>query len=81
MVFANCWDWCSTPGPILHAPVSGLPEALLGDGFAADRGCGPCLGVGSSDLLYPHCELRLLGSMGLLPQKVGLLIKELVQGG
>jgi hypothetical protein len=37
--------------------------------------------MGGSDLLYPHRELCLLGSTGLLPQKVGLLIKELVQGG
>jgi hypothetical protein len=81
MVLSNCRDWCSTSGPILHTPVSGLPEAFLGDCFAADRGCGSCLGMGGSDLLQSHCELCLLGSMGLLPQKVGLLIKELVQGG
>jgi hypothetical protein len=37
--------------------------------------------MGGSDLLQSHCELRLLGSMDLLPQKVGLLVKELVQGG
>jgi hypothetical protein len=81
MVLPNRRDWCSTSGPILHAPISGLPEALLGDRFATDCGCGSRLGVGGSDLLYPYCELCLLGSMGLLPQKVGLLIKELVQGG
>jgi hypothetical protein len=67
MVFPNCRDWCSALGPILHTPVSGLPEALLGDCFATDRGCGSRLSVGGSDLLYPHCELCLLGSMGLLP--------------
>jgi hypothetical protein len=81
MVFSNCRDRCFTLGPFLHTPVSGLPEAFLGDCFAADRGCGPCLGLGCSDLLQPYCELRLLGSMGLLSQKVGLLIEELVQGG
>jgi hypothetical protein len=65
----------------LHAPVSGLPEAFLGDSFATDRGCGSRLGMGGSDLLYPHRELCLLGSVSLLPQKVGLLVEELVQGG
>jgi hypothetical protein len=37
--------------------------------------------MGGSDLLYPYRELCLLGSVSLLPQKVGLLVKELVQGG
>jgi hypothetical protein len=81
MVLSNCRDWCPTSGPFLHTPVSGLPEALLGDCFAADRGCGSCLGLGCSDLLQSYCEFCLFGSMGLLSQKVGLLIKELVQGG
>jgi hypothetical protein len=81
MVFSNCRDWRSASGPILHTPVSSLPEALLGYGFAANRGCGSCLSMGGSDLLQSYCELCLLGSMGLLPQKVGLLIKKLVQGG
>jgi hypothetical protein len=81
MVFPNCRDWCSTLGPFLHTPVSGLLEALLGDCFAADRGCGSCFGLGCSNLLQSYCELCLLGSMGLLPQEVGLLIEELVQGG
>jgi hypothetical protein len=81
MVFSNRRDRCSTLGPFLHTPVSGLPETLLGDYFAADRGCGPCLGLGCSDLLQPYCELCLLGPVGLFPQKVGLLVEELVQGG
>jgi hypothetical protein len=81
MVFSNCRDRCSALGPFLQTPVSGLPEALLGNCFAADRGCGPCLGLGGSDLLQSYCEFCLFGSMGLLSQKVGLLIKELVQGG
>jgi hypothetical protein len=67
MVFPNGRDWCSTLGPILHTPVSGLPKALLGNCFAADCGCGSSLGVGGSDLMYSHRELCLLGSMGLLP--------------
>jgi hypothetical protein len=81
MVFSNCRDRCSTLGPLLHTPVSGLLEALLGDCLAAYRGCGSCLGLGCSDLLQSYRELCLLGSLGLLSQKVGLLIKELVQGG
>jgi hypothetical protein len=67
MVLPYRRDWCSALGPILHTPVSGLPEALLGDRFATDRGCGSRLGMGGSDLLYPHREFCLLGSMGLLP--------------
>ena len=58
---------------VLHTPVSGLPEALLSNCFTADRGC--------SYLLQFHRELCLLSSMGLLPQNVGLLVKELIQGG
>ena len=81
MVFPNCWDWRSASGPFLHTPVSGLSEALLSNRFAADHGYGSCLGLGCSYLLQSHHELCLLGSMGLLPQQVGLLVKELVQGG
>ena len=84
MVFPNCRDWGSTTGPFLHTPVLGLPEAHLSNCFAADRDYGSCLGLGCSYLLQSHCELCLLcllGSMGLLPQNVGLLVKELVQGG
>ena len=75
MVFPNCRDWHSASGPFLHTLVSGLPEALLGNRFAADRGCDSCLGLGCPDLLQSYRELCLLGSMGLLPQNVGLLIK------
>ena len=81
MIFSNCRDWGSTSGPFLHTSVSGLLEALLCNCFTAGRGCGPCLGLGCSDLLQSYRELCLLGSMGLLPQNVGLLIKELIQGG
>ena len=79
MVFPTCRDWRSTSGPFLHTPVSCLPEALLGNRFAADRDCGSCLGLGRLDLLQSYCELCLLGSMGLLPQDTGLLVKELIQ--
>ena len=81
MDFSNCRDWCSTSGPFLHTQVSGLPEALLSNCFTADRSCGSCLGLGCSYLLQSHRELYLLGSMGLLPQNVGLLVKELIQKG
>ena len=81
MVFPNCRNWRSTSGPFLHTPVPGLPEALLGNRFAADRGCGSCLGLDCLYLLQSYCELCLLGSMGLLPKDAGLFVKELVQGG
>ena len=81
MVFSDGRDWGPTSGPFLHAPVSGLPEAFLGNCFTADRGCGSCLGLGGSYLLQSHCELSLLSTMGLLPQQVGLFIEELIQSG
>ena len=71
MVFSYCRDWGSTSSPFQHALVPGLPEALLSNCFTAD----------CSDLLPSYRELCLLGSMGLLPQHVGLLVKELIQGG
>ena len=81
MVFPNCRNWHSASGPFLHTPVSCLPEALLGNRFATDCGCGSCLGLGCPDLLQSYREFYLLGSMGLLPQGTSLLIKELIQGG
>ena len=81
MVFPNCRDWVSTSGPFLHTPVSGLPEALLGNRFAAKSGCGSRLGLGHPDLLHSYRELYLLGPTGLLPQDAGLFVKELIQGG
>ena len=81
MVFPNCRDWCSTSGPFLHTQVPGLPEVLLGNCFTTDRDCGSRLDLGRPDLLQSYRELCLLGSMGLLPQDAGLLIKERVQGG
>ena len=79
MVFPNCRDWRSTSGPFLHTPVLGVPEALLGNSFATDRGCSSCLGLSHLDLMHSHRELCLLGPMGLLPQDAGLLVKELIQ--
>ena len=57
---ARC-SLANTLGPFLHTPVPGLPEALLGDRFAADRGCGSCLGLGCPYLLQSYRELCLLG--------------------
>ena len=81
MVFPNFRDWRSTSGPFLHTPVPGLPKALLGNRFAADRGCGSRLGLGCPDLLQSYREPCLLGPVNLLPQDAGLLVKELIQGG
>ena len=81
MVFPNCRDWRSTSGPFLHTSVPGLPEALLGNHFITDHGCGSRLGLGRPDLLQSYREFCLLGPMDLLPQDVGLLVKELIQGG
>ena len=81
MVFFDGRNWGPTSGPFLHVPVWGLSEALLCNCFTADRGCGSCLGLGCSDLLESHRELSLLGTMGLLPQQVGLFIEELIQSG
>ena len=76
-----CRDWGSTSSPFLHTPVPGLPEALLSNCFTADRYCGSCLGLDCSDLLQSYRELYLLSLMGLFPQQVGLLVKELILGG
>ena len=81
MGFLNYWDWHSTSGPFLHTPVPGLPEALLGNRFTTDRGCGSCLGLSHPDLMHSYRELCLLGLMGLLPQDASLLVKELIQVG
>ena len=81
MGFSNCRDWCSTFGPFLYKQVPGLPEALLGNRFTTDRGCGSYLGLSHPDLMHPYRELWLLDPMGLLPQDAGLLVKELIQGG
>ena len=61
--------------------VPGLPEALLGNRFTTDRGCGSCLGLSCPDLLQSYRELCLFGPVDLLPQDVGLFVKELIQGG
>ena len=81
MGFSNCRDRRSTSGPFLYTQVPGLPEALLGNRFTTDRGCGSCLGLSHPDLMHSYRELCLFGLMGLLHQDAGLLVKELIQGG
>ena len=79
MSFPNCRDRRSTSSPLLHTPVLGLPEALLGNRFTTDRSCGTCLGLSHPDLMHSYRELCLLGPMGLLPQDADLLVNELIQ--
>jgi hypothetical protein len=57
-----------------------LPEAFVGNGFTAYGGCGPCFSLSHSDLVHPYCDFRLLGPTDLLPQELGLVIEEFVQG-
>jgi hypothetical protein len=52
----------------------------MGNGFTTYGGCGPCLSLSYLDLVHPHCDFSLLGSTDLLPQELGLVIKEFVQG-
>jgi hypothetical protein len=73
-------DGCSAIGPFLHVLVLDPPEAFMGNGFTADGGCGPCISLSHSDLVHPYCDFRLLGLTDLLPQELGLVIEEFVQG-
>jgi hypothetical protein len=52
----------------------------MGNRFTAYGGCGPCFGLSQSDLVHPYCDFRLFGPTDLLPQELGLVIKEFVQG-
>jgi hypothetical protein len=52
----------------------------MGNGFTAYGGCGPCFCLSHSDLVHPHCDFSLLGPTDLLPQVLGLVIEELIQG-
>jgi hypothetical protein len=64
----------------LHALVLDSLEAFLGNGFTAYGGCGPCFSLSHSDLVHPYYDFCLLGSTDLLPQVLGLVIEELIQG-
>jgi hypothetical protein len=52
----------------------------MGNSFTAYGVCGPCFSLSHSDLVHPHCDFCLLGPADLLPQELGLVIKEFVQG-
>jgi hypothetical protein len=52
----------------------------MGNDFTAYGGCGPCFSLSHSDLVHPYCDFCLLGPNDLLPQELGLVIKEFVQG-
>jgi hypothetical protein len=52
----------------------------MGNSFTAYGSCGPCFSLSHSDLVYPYCDFCLLGPTDLLPQKLGLVIKEIIQG-
>jgi hypothetical protein len=56
------------------------PEAFMGNSFTAYGGCGPCFSLSHSDLVHPYCDFCLLGPTDFLPQELGLVIKEFVQG-
>jgi hypothetical protein len=56
------------------------PEAFLGNDFTAYGGCSPGFCLSHSDLVHPHCYFSLLGPTDLLPQVLGLVIEELIQG-
>jgi hypothetical protein len=52
----------------------------MGNNFTAYGSCGPCFSLSHADLVHPHCDLCLLGPTDLLPQELGLVIKEFVEG-
>jgi hypothetical protein len=62
----------------LHALVLDPLEAFMGNGFTAYGGCGSCFSLSHSDLVHLHYDFSLLGSTDLLPQELGLVIKEFV---
>jgi hypothetical protein len=78
--FSNGWNGYSAVGPFLHALVLDSPKAFLVNGFTTYGGCGPCFSLSHSDLVHPYCDFRLLGLTDLLPQVLGLVIEELIQG-
>jgi hypothetical protein len=75
---SNGRNGCSAVSPFLHALFLDPPEAFMGNSFTAYGGCGPCFGLSHSDLVHPYCDFCLLGPTDLLPQELGLVIKEFV---
>jgi hypothetical protein len=80
LCFSNGLNGCSVVGPFLHTLVLDLPEAFMGNGFTTYGGCGFYFSLSHSDLVHPQCDFSLLGPTDLLPQELGLVIKEFVQG-
>jgi hypothetical protein len=80
LCFSNGWNGCSTVIPFLHVLILDPPEAFMGSSFTAYGGCDPCFSLSHSDLVHPYYDFYLLGSTDLLPQELGLIIKEFVQG-
>jgi hypothetical protein len=78
--FSDGQNRCSTVSPFLHALVLDPPEAFVGNSFTTYGGCGPCFSLSQSDLVHPYCDFFLLGPTDLLPQELGLVIEEFVQG-
>jgi hypothetical protein len=62
----------------LHALILDPPEALMGNSFTAYGCCGPCFSLSHSDLVHPYYDFCLLGPTDLLPEELGLIIKEFV---
>jgi hypothetical protein len=52
----------------------------MGNSFTTYGGYGPCFSLSYSDLVHPYYDFCLLGPTDLLPQELGLVIKEFVQG-
>jgi hypothetical protein len=52
----------------------------MGNDFTAYGGCGPCFSLSHSNLVHPYYDFSLLGLTDLLPQELGLVIEEFVQG-
>jgi hypothetical protein len=52
----------------------------MGNNFTTYGGCGPCFSLSYSNLVHPYCDFCLLGLTDLLPQELGLVIKEFIQG-
>jgi hypothetical protein len=52
----------------------------MGNSFTTYGSCGPCFNLSYSNSVHPYCDFYLLGLTDLLPQELGLVIKEFIQG-
>jgi hypothetical protein len=64
----------------LHALILDPPMAFMGNRFTTYGVCGPCFSLSYSDLVHPYCDFCLIGPTDLLPQELGLVINEIIQG-